>query len=143
MQRYLPTWNQPNTFLPSWTALMLVSAMIGCSSRAEQQDRGLITLDGQPLVDALIFFQREGDEMATAMGNTNQAGEVFMYRVSNLKAIPPDTYKVVITPMQGANFHGQPEAGPVIPKIYRDASTTPLSIEVPVGKKYTLPLFSQ
>lgn len=143
MQHYLPTWNQPNTFLPSWTALMLACAMIGCSSRAEQPDRGLITLDGQPLVDAVIFFQREGDQMATAMGNTNQAGEVFMHRISSLKAVPPDTYKVVITPMQGASFHGQAEAGPVIPKMYRDASTTPLSIKVPVGKEYTLALFSQ
>ena len=143
MRNNVLTWNPPNIFLPSWTALMLACAMIGCSSHAKQQARGLITLDGQPLADAVIFFQREGDETATAMGNTNQAGEVFMRRISSLKAIPPGAYKVVIIPMQETSIRGQPATGPVVPRIYRNASTTPLSIEVPAGKEYSLALFSQ
>ena len=114
MLHSLPTWTRPNKSLPTWTVLTLTCTMIGCSSHANQQNRGLITLDGQPLADAVIFFQREGDETATAMGNTNQAGEVFMRRISSLKAIPPGAYKVVIMPMQETSIHGQPATGPVV-----------------------------
>lgn len=121
----------------------VIAAMAGCFSQAPQQERGLVTLDGRPLASAVVFFQLEGEQNATAMGTTNRAGVVIMRRVSSRQAIPPGTYRVIVNSMDRAPASREQEAPLAVPRIYADASTTPLTIEVPTGGDCELKLVTK
>lgn len=121
----------------------VTAALAGCFSQASQQERGLVTLDGRPLANAVVFFQLEGEKDATAMGTTNRAGKVIMRRVSSRQAIPPGTYRVIVNSMDRAPASREQKAPLAVPRIYADASTTPLTIEVPTGGDCELKLVSK
>ena len=121
----------------------LVGVLPGCSSPSPPPSKLVVTLDGQPLANAAVFLQSEGDEDPTAMGNTSPAGEVLLRRISSREAIPSGSYQVIITSMDyEAARRGQPGHRRV-PRGYSDVSTTPLSIEIPMDGEQTLQLVSE
>jgi hypothetical protein len=122
------------------TKRLLVAIMIaGCGTQSMQEVRGVVTLDGHPVPNAAVFFLLEGDENAVAMGNTNFEGKVVMHRISSIRAIPSNTYKVVVIPIN----EREQNRGPGVAEIYRDAATTPLTVEVPLNEEFSLNLASQ
>ena len=121
----------------------LVGVLPGCSSPSPPPSKLVVTLDGQPLANAVVVLQSEGAGDPAAMGNTNSAGAVLLQRISSRKAIPSGTYRVIVMSMDyEAARRGQP-GHRLVPRVYSDVSTTPLSIEIPIDGEQTLQLVSE
>ena len=103
--------------------LALAAALPGCSSGPPLE--GVVTLDGKPLAFANVMLVPDGepDTRPVASGNTDREGKFQLQRIGgDGAAIPPGTYKVIVT-----------AADPAI-KIssrYSDPAKTPLSAKIP------------
>jgi hypothetical protein len=119
--------------------LLMAIMIAGCGTQSMLEVSGVVTLDGHPVPKAAVFFLLEGDENAVAMGNTNFEGKVVMRKISSIRAIPSNTYKVVVMPINDSELNRRPS----VAEIYRDAATTPLTVEVPLNEEFSLNLMSQ
>jgi hypothetical protein len=144
--------------------LTLLCATAGCGGKHTPVPvSGTVTLDGQPLEGATVYFYMVGDEREgrPAMGTTNKDGEFQLSTLGNNDGALPGRYKVVITKyvptnpnlkipdfpdtLEGRNdrqdfmyknFEAkgiQPFTNSLPPK-YGDSNSTPLEVEVS-GKK--------
>lgn len=115
--------------------MMVVVALCGCGGPALVPVEGVVTLDGRPLAEATVTFQRPTAPLSekTFAGETDSQGH-FALRLSGSERVGavPDNYRVFITSVKlppGTNEMTKlpPERVPVA---YRDGSQT---FEVPAG----------
>jgi hypothetical protein len=109
-------------------AALLVFLAGGCGSTKLVPTGGTITLDGQPLGDAVIVFSpgTAGGEPATARSKEDGT---FNLDTGKVKGAPPGTYKVVVN-----KWDTSPSAKgkkSLLPRVYASPNTTPLQFTVP------------
>ncbi|RCS43239.1 carboxypeptidase regulatory-like domain-containing protein [Bremerella cremea] len=117
----------------SFTLLSLLF-LTGCSASSGLGDvTGVVTLDGAPLSQAIIFFKPEA-EGATAFGRTDENGRYQLTYVGNRQGTLPGVNKVRITTRQET----ENEAGRIVwtkekvPAKYNEETT--LIVDVKPGK---------
>ena len=108
--------------------LVLILPQTGCSS-SYQPLVGTVTVDGQPLANATVYFELDGAELPIGMARTSRDGRFYMSRMSSSEPIPDGEYKVVVVQV-GSDTQNRP-GRVTIPPIYGDAATTPLSVKSP------------
>lgn len=114
---------------------------------------GTVTLDGQPLADALVTFVFDGQappNFTGSGGRTDSMGK-YVVRSGGKEGTPPGRYKVVISRLatpDGAPFRENPEQGldleqarlsgmvkESVPPKYSDPEKTILSVEITANQK--------
>jgi len=109
-------------------AALLVFLAGGCGSKKLVPTSGTITLDGQPLGDAVIVFTPETPEGEPPTARSKEDG-TFSVGTGKANGAPPGTYKVVVN-----KWDTSPRAKgkqSVLPRIYASPGTTPLQCTVP------------
>lgn len=82
-------------YLP-WFAILAVG-LVGCGTGSGLvKVRGTVTLDGQPLPNALVTFISKSGEGVTATGTTNAQGEFVMQTYKPGDGVKPGEYKVTV-----------------------------------------------
>ncbi|QDU37070.1 hypothetical protein Mal4_13730 [Maioricimonas rarisocia] len=83
-----------------WFSLLLVLLTVGCGSSEKGPElvpySGIVSLDGQPLPDAVITFHPQEAGKNGAFGQTNESGE-FTLTSGKKPGIIPGSYKVTIS----------------------------------------------
>lgn len=108
---------------------------------------GLVTLDGKPLVDAVVSFVPKTSGMGEdAAGRSNAKG---IYKVSSLRGLPEKgamegDYAITVSKSEKVDLavpkmtlDGEPitfEMKNILPSDYKDPAKTPLSAKVVKGK---------
>jgi hypothetical protein len=124
---------------PHWILAVLFVLPLGCSPEFAPV-KGKVTLNGQPLANAQVVFNRippEGsiESGPSAVGTTNEKGEYTLRVSSKQSGAPVGKHKVAITLMNSeggeSDAPAPPGSGPrnVIPKKYNEE--TDLSCDVP------------
>jgi hypothetical protein len=94
------TWQSPGRpFRAAGLAALLVAAA-GCGGKHTPVPvSGVVTLDGQPVEGATVYFYMVGDEREgrPATGTTNKDGEFRLSTLGNEDGALPGRYKVVVT----------------------------------------------
>jgi hypothetical protein len=109
--------------------VLLVPLASGCGGKKQHiPTAGTVTLDGQPVGDAVVVFVPEapGGEPPRARSKDDGA---FRLGTDKATGAPAGTYKVVVN-----KFDGSPRAKgkqSVLPRIYASPDTTPLRCTVP------------
>ena len=125
----------------SRVVLLLMALLVTACSSSYRPLAGTVKLDGQPLNDVTVYFAIEGEELPIGMARTGRDGSFFMTRLSSSEPVPPGEYKVIVVQMgQG---EGDSHTDRLIPEIYGDAATTPLSVKVPLRHELVLELDSR
>ena len=157
--RHTPTRAPGRLLRPAGLALLLVAAA-GCGGKYTPVPvSGVVTLDGQPVEGATVYFYAVGDERdgRPAFGTTDKAGEFRLSTMGNDDGALPRPYKVVVTKYVPTNpnlkipdFPNTPEGQSekadfmyknfeakgiqpfknILPAKYGDSGTTPLQQEV-------------
>jgi hypothetical protein len=123
--------------------VVLVAVLLpGCSSREFSVVQGNVSLDGTPLPGVQIIFLSEQGATAVAMSITNAVGEFRMAPVGGSQELSPGTYKVVMSKLPDTSLGSSPTNQPplVVPAVYTDVATTPLSVKVPASENLTFAL---
>jgi hypothetical protein len=87
-------------FRPAGLAVILVAAAAGCGGKYTPVPvGGTVTLDGQPVEGATVYFYAVGDEKdgRTAQGTTDKNGEFRLSTLGTDDGALPRRYKVVVT----------------------------------------------
>ncbi len=122
-------------FLP---AVVLIT-LSGCGSTTGLPVTGTVTLDDQPLPNALIFFYPEGRTAGLGgSGRTGPDGKYELIPAQGRKGIAPGDYKVVISrPLRRDGSPADPNVPPIesdaretLPAIYSDRELSKLSAKV-------------
>lgn len=114
---------------------------------------GTVTMDGEPLADALVTFVFDGQappNFTGSGGRTDSMGK-FVVRSGGKEGTPPGRYKVVISRLatpDGSPFREDPEQGldleqarlsgmvkESVPPKYSDPEKTVLSVEITANQK--------
>ena len=76
------------------------------------------------------------------MSITNAVGEFRVAPVRGSQELPPGTYKVVMSKLPDTSPPSLPTNQPllIVPTVYTDVATTPLSVEVPANENLTFAL---
>jgi hypothetical protein len=138
--------NGLHTGRPHFAAAGLLLFLLGCVEARKQSDvTGVVTLDGQPLVDASVTFVPEG-EGQPAHAQTDKTG-VYHLATGMQAGATPGNYKVVVTkddlppmdpswtPQQKMDARLKASKKPaksLVPNVYTASGTTPLRCVVPV-----------
>jgi hypothetical protein len=147
-------------FIAPAAILILLAAATGCGGKYKPVPvSGVVTLDGQPVKGATVYFYAVGDERdgRPAYGATNDNGEFQLSTMGNNDGALPRKYKVVIAQyvpsqpnlkmpdfpntLEGKNakqdfIYQNYEAKGIqpfisaLPAIYGDSNSTPLECEV-------------
>jgi len=100
----------------------MLLAVLGCGSASEVAVRGTVTLDGQPLANALVTFFPEGNTAGLGgSGRTGADGKYTLTPSRKGQALAPGEYRVVIR--RPLNPDGSP-ADPSVPPIESQARET-------------------
>ena len=150
--------------LPSFSAaaalcMVLCVCLAGCSS--EKRPDGMppllpceitIQQDGQPLSEASVsLVAKSGDDKWSAVGRTDSMGKAVLHTWGQYPGVPEGTYKVLVNKSEIESVI-PPDASPaeaaklppdktftLVEQIYKDASSTPLEIELKKGTgRFTL-----
>ena len=126
-------------------AVLVAALLPGCSSQEFSVVQGNVSLDGTPLPGVQIIFVSEQGGTPIAMSTTNTVGEFTMAPVGGTQDMPPGSYKVVMFKAPDTSPRNSPTYQPprVVPAVYSDAATTPLSVEVPASGKVTFAITSR
>lgn len=130
----------------AWLLAALAAAVLpGCSSQNLSAVQGVVSLDKTPLEDANLMFLSSQSTVPIAMAITNSAGEFTMATVGSSQGVPPGSYKVVVHKLGDTRPRSLQASQPpqVVPAVYGDVATTPLSIKVPTGGDVTFDLKSK
>jgi hypothetical protein len=112
----------------SLRAAVLLLAVAGCGGKGFIRTTGTVTLDGEPLDEAVIVFVAETQGSDTPTGRSQSDG-TFSLRTGKAEGAAPGAYKVVVN-----KYDSSPKAKgkkSVLPSIYSSAKTTPLRCTVP------------
>jgi hypothetical protein len=112
----------------SFCTAVLLLAVVGCGGKKLIPITGTVTLDGQPVDEAVIVFVPETQPGDTSTGRSQSDG-TFSLRTGKADGAVPGAYKVVIN-----KYDTSPTAKgkkSVLPRIYASAKTTPLQCTVP------------
>lgn len=123
--------------------VVLVTVLLpGCSSQEFSVVQGNVSLDGTPLPGVQIIFLSEQGATPVAMSITNAVGEFTMAPVGGSQEMPPGSYKVVMSKLPDTSPRSSPTNQPplVVPAVYTDVATTPLSVKVPASENLTFAL---
>jgi hypothetical protein len=160
MRNHLIVPLRAGCYLRSVAAIALLFAVAGCGGKYKPVPvSGTVTLDGQPVKNATVYFYAVGDERdgRPAYGATNENGEFKLSTMGNNDGALPRKYKVVITQYVPSNpnlkmpdfpdtqegrdaksdfIYRNYEAkgiAPIknaLPEVYGDQNSTPLECEV-------------
>lgn len=111
---------------------LLSTGLSGCGSGPAPRISGTITLDGQPLADAMVMLV-PADGVGNPASAHSDATGAFQLVPQGEETLLPGTYKVMVTKL-ALPKPGEPPPKPgssPIPEIYRDPKTTPLAVEIP------------
>lgn len=134
--------------------LWLIGSMLlaGCGGSRTSPVEGTVLLDGKPVAGASVQFIAQG-KGHDATGQTDPNGQFTMSTYKPRDGVLPGSYKVVISPPTGtpdtAQYASAEEAmaaaskapakkesaKPAFPQKYTRPDQTPLTQEVPAGKK--------
>lgn len=111
----------------------------GCSSgpkidRPTTEVRGVVTLDGQPVEDAVVTFQ-PGQNKRGATGRTDKDGKFTMTTFQSGDGVVPGEYNVVIVKYEQYDAEesrggNTPELKHLLPKKYANPGTSKLTASV-------------
>jgi hypothetical protein len=135
----------------STLAFTVAIVLAGCSGSSGPQITGLVMLDGSPLADAELLFEKRDKEGVGKFGaRCNAEGK---FEVPNIpgRNIAPGKYVVLITkwvdkkgkitePAEIDQLRAAGLARNIVPDKYGDAASSPLSAEIKEGKN-ELPKF--
>jgi len=139
-------------------SLLLLGA--GCGGRGPYPVKGVVTLDGKPVMWAEVRFDPSTPDLLPAFAMTTEGGEFYM-SLAGGKGVLRGEYRVVVIKIEGPPVPMFPPPGMspekfrkhreevkgkrknVIPAIYSKAETTPLRCQVPASGKVLLELTSQ
>jgi hypothetical protein len=144
--------------LPFAFCLVLALTAPGCSKEGLVKVRGVVTLDGEPLVGAIVTFLPEGDGGRMAHGQTGAGGVFQLTTFKPQDGAMPGAYKVTVQYHEGVETSpatnqravfqeiakGQKTKPPryVVPAKYSDPGQTPLRQQIPPAGEVTFPLTS-
>ncbi len=129
-----------------WLLAVFAAAVLpGCSSQNLSTVQGIVSFDGTPLKDANVMLMSPQSAAPIAIATTNKGGEFTMASSGSAKGVPPGSYKVVVFKMGNIRPRSPQTSQPprVVPAVYGDVATTPLSIEVPTSGDVTFELKSE
>lgn len=124
--------------------LSLVALAAGCKKGSDGAVAGKVTLDGNPLPNAMVRFIPLGDTPGLGgTGRTDASGRYTLVDAQGGKTIQPGEYKVVISKMRrpdgsdpGPDFKpAESDARESLPPTCSDEKETTLKATVPAGKK--------
>ena len=104
-----------------------VIALAGCGNSDLVSVEGLVTLDGEPLADAVVVFIAPDRPCATA--RTNMDGE-FNMETGSAEGIKPGEYSVSVTAFQKSKKTGKPIPKLAIPEKYSKPESSELTAVV-------------
>ena len=130
-----------------------VTVMIGagCTGGGSTQISGKVKLDGSPLPDAeLLFEKRDKDGVGKFDAKTDSEGKFQVPHIPG-RVIPPGTYQVMITkwvdkkgkvtaPEEIEQLRAAGNAKNIVPEKYGDPASSPLKAEIKEGTT-EVPLF--
>ena len=124
-------------------SVVVVTWMAGCGKERSELGlvEGLVTLDGQPLANAVVEFHPVDIERSSYDGQTDKTGRYQLYASAKRKGAEPGEYTVHITlPNRGTDSPAT--AQPTIPAKYH--ARTELKVTVKKGRnKLDFPLSSK
>src|SRR5262245_13856277 len=147
-------------------ALALLIAGPGCGGNLVKV-KGVVTLDGKPVKDAVVLFERDGAESRPATGRTDSDGVFTLSTYKPGDGVRPGDYKVAITPPQNVPLvsdrtdmsfeeamalrekgeqemkNKPPPFGAGIPARFSDPKQTPLRQKVPPDGQVSFDLQSE
>ena len=129
-----------------WLLAVFAAAVLpGCSSQNLSTVQGIVSFDGTPLEDAHVMLMISQSTTPIAIATTNKGGEFTMASSGSAKGVPPGSYKVVVFKVGNIRPRRPQASQPprVVPAVYGDVATTPLSIEVPTRGDVTFELKSK
>ncbi len=126
-------------------AAFAAAVLLGCSSQNLSTVQGIVSFDGTPLEDAHVMLMSPENAAPIAIATTNNGGEFTMASSGSAKGVPPGSYKVVVFKLGNIRPRRPQTSQPprVVPAVYGDVATTPLSIEVPTRGDVTFELKSK
>jgi len=141
----------------AWLCLVVAMTLAGCGGSRTSPVEGTVLLEGKPVAGASIQFIAQG-KGRDATGQTDASGQFTMSTFKPRDGVLPGTYKVVISPPTGpidtAHYASAEEAmaaasksppkknsdKPSFPEKYSRPDQTPLTQDVPAGKKVVFEL---
>jgi hypothetical protein len=141
----------------AWLWLVAAMQLAGCGGSRTSPVEGTVLLDGKPVAGASIQFIAQG-KGRDATGETDASGQFTMSTYKPRDGVLPGSYKVVIAPPTGpiditpyasaeeamaAASKSPPKKNsdkPSFPEKYTRPDQTPLTQDVPVGKKVVFEL---
>jgi hypothetical protein len=125
-----------------WRSALLVALLVpivGCHGKKLVATKGVVTLDGSPLDEAVVQFYPEGDEGEPARGVTDKDGS-FELSTDRVKGVRPGTYRAVIVKFDTSGAVHRKQS--ILPALYGSKDTTPFRFTVPHNGPLTLDLSS-
>jgi hypothetical protein len=148
MGKYARGWASTQR-LAGYLLLPLMTALVGCGSRAESTVSGLVTLGGSALDHGqVVFVPVTGGGGQGATGQIESNGS-YTVQVGQTGGLPAGEYKVVVLSQAPSVPRATPGAPPLpgkllTPERYRQATTTELQFVVePGSNKINLELLSK
>lgn len=108
--------NAPSVAALTWTnvgCLGLVLLVSGCGGIEYFPVTGKVTLDGEPLPDAVVSFMPDDEQGVPSLGVTDGGGVYTLRQTAELVGAPAGKYTVRVTTYR----EGKPEADPPIPGV--------------------------
>jgi len=101
-----------------WVVSGIVAfGLTGCGESQYHQVTGRVTLNGEPLADALISFISEGEGSSFAVGKTDSDGNYVLKQSQDIHGIEVGMYKVRITTFSEGDLSADPPSPPVPEKV--------------------------
>ena len=116
--------------------VLLSTCLLGCSMDANSVS-GRVTLDGEPLPDAIVQFIPEGGEGRIALGRTDNNGEYRLKSSRNITDVAPGSYLVEITTSdlaEGDGDEGEGMTRELVPKRFNKQSDVIKEIKAGANK---------
>ena len=135
----------PKRFYPL-TIIPILLIFCGCSRVNRPADLPrlfpvtlMITLDNQPLDDALVVLHMEDgpDAKWTVGSRTDSAGQAVITTHGQFRGAPAGKFKVCVSKSEGIEEGGRPKLVQHVDPLFADPKSTPLEIEVSDKGKVT------
>jgi hypothetical protein len=117
----------------------LLVPIVGCHGKKLIPTKGIVTLDGSPLDEAVVQFYPEGEEGEPARGVTDKDGS-FELSTDRVKGVRPGTYRAVVVKFDTSGAVHRKQS--MLPALYGSKDTTPFRFTVPHDGLLTLDLSS-
>src|SRR5262245_36128200 len=139
----------PMNRFPSIFVFLFLSAILtgaaGCEKPRDPPGivRGQVTNAGKPVTDAVIYFEKEGEDYS--IYDRLDASGNFQMKTHDYGGLPEGTYRVAIRPDPAKNqpplagdANKAPMVHPLIPPPFMKAETSGLRVEVKKGANPTI-----